>query len=99
MLNLDVFDRSKIPTVKLAAHVLWVNDDATVEVVDSFMPCTDVEEALRALKHRVDSYLSNSKLTLSDFDTFTVTDPGCNSVIFRVQFWSTAYQLNFVEII
>lgn len=99
MLNLDVFDRSEIPTAKLAAHVLWVNNDTTVEVVDSFIPCRNVEAAMETLKHRVDSYMSNSKLTLADFDTLTVKDPGCNAVIFRVQFLSTAYQLNFVEII
>ena len=99
MLNLDVFDRSEIPAVKLAGHVLWLNEDTTVEVVDSFMPCTDIDEVMEAFKYRVDSYMSNAKLTLADFDAFTITDPGCNAAIFKVQFIKTAYQLNFVEII
>ena len=99
MLNLAVFDRSKIPAVKLAGHVLWIGVDNNVEVVDSFIPCTNVDKAMEALKHRVDGYMANAKLTLADFDTFTVTDPGCNAAIFRVQFVETAYQLNFVEII
>ena len=99
MLNLAVFDRSKIPAVKLAGHVLWIGVDNNVEVVDSFIPCTNVDKAMEALKQRVDGYMANAELTLADFDTFTVTDPGCNAAIFRVQFVETAYQLNFVEII
>jgi hypothetical protein len=101
MLNIDCFDKTTIPTsIKLASHVLWFNaDESTVEVVSTFLR-QPVESGFEDLKHRVDSYLSNSKLDLSDFDAFNVVEAGCNVAIFKVVFTDNcSYQLNFVEIV
>jgi hypothetical protein len=97
MLNLSSFNKSVIPTTKLAAHVLWQNEDGIIEVVDTFLP-SNLDDGFEALKHRVDSYIEAAGLTLADFDTFTESEPGCNSAIFTVRFLKTKYQLNFVEI-
>ena len=99
MVNLTVFDRTKIPAGKLAAHVLWIGEDNRVEVVDTFLPCEDIDEAMSTLKYRADSYISNGNLSSTDFDMFTIADTLCNPVIYKIQFYKTAYQLNFVEII
>lgn len=97
MLNLNVFNKDNIPGVKLAAHVIFVNQEGVAEVVDSFIP-SNINDGFEALKWRVDGYTQNADLTLADFDCFNVVDPGCNSAIFKVIFKDCSYQLNFVEI-
>ena len=89
---------TELVNVKVAAHVLWV-EGCTTEVVSSFMDGDVYTSGFLDLKYRVDSFMSNAKLTAADFDCYRNDEPGCNYAIFTVEFKNCRYQLNFVEVV